>query len=56
MEIKLLTRDGGYVTTVSVPPFNPPPEVIMWGSRVFVRQPGGHYAEGMAWHSMEAPR
>lgn len=37
MTVKLFTRDGGFVHEAAIPPFNPPPEVIGWGSRVFVR-------------------
>lgn len=38
MKIKLLTRDGGFVHQAEIPPFAPPPEVIGWGSRIFVRR------------------
>lgn len=43
----LYTRDGHFVTGVHVPTFDPPPEVIAWGSRVFVRCADGLYREGM---------
>lgn len=36
MKVKLFTRDGGLVRDGEIPPFHPPPEVISWGSRVFV--------------------
>lgn len=35
MEIKLLTRDGGYVVTAIIPPFQLMPEVLLWGERFF---------------------
>jgi len=31
-----MTRDGGFVRDGEVPPMTPLPEVITWGSRVFV--------------------
>lgn len=37
MRVRLYTRDGGYVTTAHIPPFDPAPEVILFGSRVFVK-------------------
>jgi hypothetical protein len=46
---RLLTRNGGAVVTVLVPPMTPPPEVIAWGSRLFVRTSEGEYREGIAW-------
>lgn len=39
MEIDLRTRDDNYVTTVKIPPFLVPPEVIIWGTRMFYRSP-----------------
>lgn len=36
MKIKLITRDGGFVRDAEIPPFTPPPEVVTWGTRVFV--------------------
>ena len=61
MKLKLMTRDGGFVRDGEIPPFTPPPEVITWGSRVFVHEhahrPGAvpltdvplTYVEGMAY-------
>lgn len=50
-KVKLFTRSGEYVCTVSVPNFNPPVEVITWGSRCFVlignTATGTKYVEGM---------
>lgn len=37
MKIMLITRDGGFVRDGDIPPYQPPPEVITWGTRVFVR-------------------
>lgn len=37
MPVKLYTRDGGFVHAATIPPMQPPPEVLVWGSRVFVR-------------------
>lgn len=31
----LQTKDGGYVTGGKIPPFNEPPDVLLWGDRVF---------------------
>jgi hypothetical protein len=36
MKVKLVTRDNAFVRDGDIPPFQPPPEVITWGSRVFV--------------------
>lgn len=49
----LLTRSGGFVVNVEVPPFIPPAEVVQWGSRIFVRNPAGEYREGLIWYSLE---
>lgn len=35
-KVRLFTRQGEYVCTVDVPNFDPPVEVISWGSRYFV--------------------
>lgn len=45
----LLTRDGRKVTSVAMPPFAIPPEVIAWGDRIFIRNDFGEYREGVAW-------
>lgn len=37
MRVKLYDRRGVYVATAHVPPFDPAPEVILFGSRTFVR-------------------
>jgi hypothetical protein len=36
MECKLCTREGTYVATVEIPPFDPAPEALLWGDRCFV--------------------
>lgn len=57
---KLYTREGRFVADVDMPPFNPPADVVVWGTRHFVfrrRGEGGDtyddYFEGMAWHCTE---
>lgn len=54
---KLYTRDGQFVADVDMPPFNPPADVIVWGTRHFVLrqgvtgiEPWYDYAEGMVWY------
>ena len=48
--VELFTRDGSYVTTVHVPPFQTPPEVIVWGLRIFVLdREAGKYREAFAY-------
>ncbi len=42
MKIILQTRDGGFVGAAEIPPFHPPPEVVTWGSRVFVHELAHH--------------
>jgi len=34
-KVRLLTKDGGFVTSGMIPAFNDPPDVIVWGSRIF---------------------
>lgn len=53
LDIILYTKFGDEVTTVRVPPFTPPPEIILWGVRYFVRQADGRYLEGMCWPILE---
>lgn len=36
---KLYNASGNYVTTVELPPFLKPVQVILWGSRIFVFAP-----------------
>jgi len=58
VRVHLYTRDGGFVTEATIPPFAPPPEVITWGARLFVIDDGRtdrddtvpiRYVEGIAW-------
>jgi len=59
MRIELRTRDGGIVHDAEIPPFEPPPEVVSWGTRIFVHQgndtDGGpeQYREGLLWPLVE---
>jgi len=36
LAIRLEVSDGGYVTDVEILPFDPLPEVVVWGTRYFV--------------------
>lgn len=49
---KLYTKEGEYVVTVLVPPFNPPSEVVIWGIRIFVRNVDGEYREGFSYSAV----
>lgn len=49
MTITLTTNIGELVRTVQIPPFNPPPEVVTWGARTFVRRHDLTYMEGLAY-------
>lgn len=53
LNIILYTRDGREVTRVTVPPFEIAPEIILWGSRYFIRRSDGLYYEGMCWPILE---
>lgn len=33
--VDLLTRTGGFVASVEIPPFKSKPEALAWGERVF---------------------
>ncbi len=35
MTVKLYTRNGGFVTEATIPPFIEAPDVVLWGNRVF---------------------
>jgi hypothetical protein len=50
----LYTRDGRKVTRVTMPLFNPSPEVILWGERYFVLRDDGEYYECMVWPILPA--
>jgi len=48
--IELYTREGAYVTTVQVPDFKPPAEILVWGVRMFVLDAEhGKYREAFAY-------
>jgi hypothetical protein len=49
MPTVLLTRTGEPVTAIEVPPMEPPPEIVCWGSRFFVRNAAGEYREGFCY-------
>jgi len=50
--IELYTREGHYVTTIDVPDFPKPAEVIVWGLRFFVLDAEqGRYREAFAYLS-----
>ena len=34
-QVELLTTDGRFVTNGTIPPFDVPPDVIIWGDRIF---------------------
>jgi hypothetical protein len=40
IEVELTTKQGEHVTSVSLIPMNPLPEIIQWGSRFFVEVEG----------------
>jgi hypothetical protein len=48
MEVELRTKDGGLVTRAVLPPFDPPPDVLLWGARIFTRADAGRYVEAFA--------
>ncbi len=39
----LFTSDGRLVTTVELPPFKVPVQVVLWGSRIFIWNPDRRY-------------
>jgi len=43
MKIKLFSHDGGLVAEITIPPFNDPPEALLWGSRLFVLPNSDNY-------------
>lgn len=51
-QIRLVTREGMIVTDLAIPPFEALPEVVLWGSRAFVKcsNPGlGTYREASSY-------
>lgn len=56
VKVPLLTRNGEFVVTVEVPPFQPPADIIIWGARIFSRterrghgETGADYLEAFAY-------
>ena len=51
--VKLFAKGGGFVANVTIPPFNEPPDILLWGTRCFVyddaatkdAEPPLHYTE-----------
>lgn len=39
IRVRLVTRGGDFVREVEIAPFEPPPDVLVWGSRLFLRDP-----------------
>lgn len=48
MRVVLLTRDSQHVADVETPPFDPMPEIVVWGLRSFVARPSASWAEAGA--------
>jgi len=46
-KIRLFTSIGRYVITVNILSMNPMPEVIQWGSRIFIKHTQTKYTEGL---------
>ena len=56
IEVQLYTRSGDHVAGVLVPPFQQAPDIVVWGSRVFVRddptdEQETRYREGFAFYT-----
>lgn len=49
MKIRLFTQDGGFVTEAVVPLFAPAPDVILWGTRVFISPAVDHVVRQSEW-------
>lgn len=57
-QARLITLDDGFVADVDIPPFDPPADGLMWGSRFFkfdmvVKREGRvyvQYREGMLFY------
>jgi hypothetical protein len=48
LQVELRTSDGGLVVRAVLPPFDPPPDVLLWGARVFRYDRDGRYLEAFA--------
>jgi hypothetical protein len=46
--VPVFTRDGEFVVSLGVMPFNRQPEILEWGARRFVRSSDGFYREAFA--------
>lgn len=60
-EVRLMTRNGGLVADKVIPPFQPLPDMLMWGQRAFMldyvpRLKGEKalYKECMLYHIIDA--
>lgn len=49
MWVRLYTKANEFVVAAEIPPFEPPPEILMWGERVFRHESEDRYTEGLAW-------
>lgn len=49
MKVQLLTKTGGRVVNVDLPPFDTQPDVIIWGERFFRHDRGRSYVEAFTW-------
>jgi hypothetical protein len=57
MKAELLTKQGGHVASIEMPFFMTPPQVVVWGERIFVHddrpfvesEHGHTYYEAFAW-------
>jgi hypothetical protein len=50
LKIRLETRSGDFVVFVNVPLFDPPMDVLVWGTRVFQRVTDDVYRECMIFY------
>ncbi len=57
VDVQLFTRDGAYVCTVYIPQFQIQPDILTWGTRVFLwSETRKQYREGMAWPCVRGHR
>ena len=58
-QITLYSRNNRFVSTIAIPVFDPPPEIVVWKQRFFVRalgENGVHYRESWCYPgSSDAP-
>jgi len=54
MEIDLYTAGGDFVSTVWIPPFDPPPRVVTWGGRTFTLMRHAGLSSMSRWRYEEA--